>query len=70
MNKIATIQIGKYFLEAKDNVDIYYYPENITEYELANELKHLKKFYGKILFPRAWPAHIRPEKVMKWINGL
>lgn len=65
----AVIKIGEYSPVYEGPADVYYYPENIIEYELADELKHLKEFYDELLVPKEWPTHIRPEKVMTWING-
>ena len=49
--------------------DVYYYPENITEWELAEELLNLVQFYDELVFPIWWPPHLRKEKVIAWING-
>lgn len=29
--------------------DVYYYPENITEFELKDELTQLQEFYDKVV---------------------
>lgn len=49
--------------------DVYYYPENITEWELAEELLNLVQFYDELVYPIWWPPHLRKEKVIAWING-
>lgn len=49
--------------------DIYYYPEDVTEWELAEEISNLKEFYDEIIWPIYWPPHLREEKVKAWING-
>jgi hypothetical protein len=49
--------------------DVYYYPENVTEWELAEEISSLVEFYDELVYPIYWPPHIRKEKVITWING-
>lgn len=49
--------------------DVYYYPENVTEWELAEEISSLVEFYDELVYPIYWPPHIRKEKVIAWING-
>ena len=49
--------------------DVYYYPMNITEWELADEIEHLAEFYTELVYPIYWPPHIRKEKVIAWISG-
>ena len=49
--------------------DVYYYPMNITEWELADEIEHLAEFYTELVYPIYWPPHIRKDKVITWING-
>lgn len=51
------------------NCDIYYYPENITELELAEEISNLIEFYDDLVYPIYWPPHLRKEKIIAWING-
>ena len=69
MNKNAAIVIGDDNI-IKLNSDIYYYPNNITEYELMKEIIDLNKFYDKIYCLGEWPVHIRKEKIKSWIIGL
>ena len=49
--------------------DVYYYPENVTEWELAEEISCLGEFYDELVYPIYWPPHLRKEKVIAWING-
>ena len=49
--------------------DVYYYPENVTEWELAEEISSLVQFYDELVYPIYWPPHLRKEKVIAWING-
>lgn len=49
--------------------DVYYYPENVTEWELAEEISSLVEFYDELVYPIYWPPHLRKEKVIAWING-
>ena len=51
------------------NCDVYYYPENVTEWELAEEISSLVEFYDELVYPIYWPPHLRKEKVIAWING-
>ena len=48
--------------------DIYFYPQNITEWELGEELLHLVEFYDVLDYPISWPPHLRKEKVLEWIQ--
>lgn len=69
--KKAYIEIGDYsphVIEEKE-YHVYYYPEDITEWELAEEILHLIEFYDELVYPIYWPPHIRKEKVIAWING-
>ena len=49
--------------------DIYYFPEDITEWELAEEIAALAEFYVELVYPVYWPPHIRKDEVKAWING-
>ena len=49
------------------NCDVYYYPDHITEWELAEEIMNLVEFYDELVYPIYWPPHIRKEKVISWI---
>lgn len=51
--------------------DVYYFPESITEWELAEEISNLVPYYNELVYPIYWPPHIRKDKVIAWIeNGL
>lgn len=70
-NTKAAIVIGDEYIydpaEMQD-CDIYYYPENITEWELADEAEHLKEFYAALVWPIWCPQHIRLRKVREWVE--
>lgn len=53
-----------------DNCDVYYFPIDVTEWEIAEEISNIVEFYDEIVYPIWWPPHIREEKVKAWINGL
>lgn len=70
MNKIVIIEIagqGEYrkVLDYCNNnnisYDIYNYPDDITEWELDNELEHLIEYYCGAHIAQPLPAHIRYE---------
>lgn len=70
-NTKAAIIIGdNYFYDPEDVIDcdLYYYPADTTEWELADEAKHLLEFYAGLVWPIRWPQHIRLEKVKEWIE--
>ena len=52
-----------------DNCDVYYFPIDVTEWEIAEEISNIVEFYDEIVYPIWWPPHLRKDKVMKWING-
>lgn len=72
--KKAAIVIGdKRMYDPVDmwDCDVYYYPENVTEWELAEEISSLVEFYDELVYPIYWPPHLRKEKVITWIiNGI
>lgn len=71
--KKAAIVIGDeqlYDLVDMDDCDVYYFPIDVTEWEIAEEISNLVEFYDEIIYPIWWPPHIREEKVKAWINGL
>ena len=41
--------------------DVYAYPENMTEFELDDELNHLQEFYDGVIVQLPLPQHIRPS---------
>ena len=49
--------------------DVYYYPINVTEWELAEEISSLVEFYDELVYPIYWPPHIRKNKVIEWIEN-
>jgi hypothetical protein len=70
-NTKAAIIIGdNRFYDPEDMIDcdLYYYPTNITEWELADEAEHLLEFYTELVWPVWWPQHIRLGKVKEWIK--
>lgn len=67
-NTKAAIVIGNDFIDMRD-CDVYYFPNNVTEWELAEEIMNLVEFYDELVYPIYWPPHIRKEKVIAWING-
>jgi methylenetetrahydrofolate dehydrogenase (NADP+)/methenyltetrahydrofolate cyclohydrolase len=48
--------------------DVYAYPENITEFELDDELKHLQEFYDGVIVQLPLPLHIRSSVATNAIN--
>lgn len=70
-NTKAAIVIGDEYIydpAEMQGCDIYYYPENITEWELADEAEHLKEFYAVLVWPIWCPQHIRLRKVREWVE--
>ena len=70
-NKKAIIIIGDYYMSdptKEKECDVYYYPEDITEWELAEEISNLVEFYDALVLPIFWPPHLRKEKVIAWIQ--
>lgn len=41
--------------------EVYYYPENTTEFELVDEIEHLVEFYDGVIVQLPLPPHIRVE---------
>ena len=41
--------------------EVYYYPENTTEFELVDEIEHLVEFYDGVMVQLPLPPHIRVE---------
>jgi hypothetical protein len=73
IKKKAAIVIGDeqlYDPVDMDDCDVYYFPIDVTEWEIAEEISNIVEFYDKIVYPIWWPPHIREEKVKAWINGL
>ena len=68
--KIATITIGSY--GPPPIVDLahdYYFPANVTEWEIAEELSQLVEHYERVVYPIEWPPHLRGDKIIAWIEG-
>ena len=68
--KIATITIGSY--GPPPIVDLahdYYFPANVTEWEIAEELSNLVEFYERIVYPIEWPPHLRGDRIISWVEG-
>lgn len=72
INKKAAVIIGDYYMSnpvQEKEYDVYYYPEDITEWELAEEISNLVEFYDELVYPIYWPPHIRKDKVIAWIEN-
>lgn len=41
--------------------DVYAYPENMTEWELDDELSHMHEYYDGVIVQLPLPQHIRPH---------
>lgn len=68
--KIATITIGSY--GPPPIVDLahdYYFPENVSEWEIAEELSNLVEHYERVVYPIKWPPHLRGDKIISWVDG-
>lgn len=50
------------------NVDVYYYPEEITEEELCENIKLDQEFYDGVMVQLPLPPHIRQKAVVAAIN--
>ena len=69
--KKAAIIIGdKYMSDPTKELecDVYYFPEDITELELAEEIRNLIEFYDDLIYPIFWPPHLRGDKIIAWIK--
>lgn len=67
----AVIIIGDKYMRdpvKESECDVYYYPENITEWELAHEVADLMEFYADLAWPIWWPPHIRLGRVKKMVE--
>lgn len=60
----AIIVIGDVEVSEVD-YDIYYFPEDISEPELAEEVAALAGHYAKLVYPTYWPPHIRKKKIIE-----
>lgn len=73
--KLAIIQVGD--VETSNRceevdiiVDIYQYPEDITEYELCENIKLDQEYYDGVIVQLPLPPHIRERVVVAAINPL
>lgn len=69
--KLAIIQVGN--VEASNVgiiADIYQYPEDITEYELCENIKLDQEHYDGVIIQLPLPPHIRERVVVAAINPL
>ena len=66
--KIAIVEVGEsqeaiHLLERLKNegneVQLYSYPKDTTEFEFDDEIRHLKEFYDIVLLVPTLPSHIR-----------
>lgn len=66
--KIAIVEVGEsqeaiHLLERLKNegneVELYSYPRDTTEFEFDDEVRHLKEFYDIVLLVPTLPSHIR-----------
>ena len=69
--KKAYIEIGEHdpHVIREKEYHIYCYPEDISEWELAEEILNLVEFYDELVYPIYWPPHIRKDKVISWVEG-
>ncbi len=65
--KIAVIEIGEGGNYRLPGIDYYYYPSDVTEWELAEEIRSLIEFYDELIWPIGTPPHIRLNKVKEWV---
>lgn len=68
--KKAMVIIGDKQKIEYDDIDVYVFPVDITEWELANEINDLADFYQIVVWPKWYPPHIREKKVIEWMSGL
>ena len=70
--KTAIIEIGYHlpyeFYTNPSEYDVYYFPEDITEWELVEEIRNLVEFYDDLVYPIFWPPHLRKEKIITWVE--
>ena len=50
-------------IEPTDDEVVYVFPHDITEFELVDEIEHLREFYAEVVLPISWPAHIRESVI-------
>lgn len=50
-------------VEPVDDEVVYVFPHDTTEFELVDEIEHLREFYAEVVLPISWPAHIRESVI-------
>ena len=65
----AMIVIGETCDVYYPDYEVYYFPDYVTEWELAEEILNLVPYYDELVYPIYWPPHIRKEKVIAWIQN-
>lgn len=64
--KVAVIEIGETGMPHGD-WDYYYFPDDVSEWEIAEEISNLVEFYDELVWPIVGPPHIRLDKVKEWV---
>lgn len=71
ISKLAIIQVGNVEVSNVDIIaDVYQYPEDITEYELCENIKLDQEYYDGVIIQLPLPPHIRERVVVAAINPL
>ena len=65
----AMIVIGETCDVYYPDYEVYYFPDYVTEWELAEEILNLVPYYDELVYPIYWPPHIRKDKVITWVEG-
>ena len=65
----AMIVIGETCDVYYPDYEVYYFPDYVTEWELAEEILNLVPYYDELVYPIYWPPHIRKDKVIAWVEG-
>lgn len=65
----AMIVIGETCDVYYPDYEVYYFPDYVTEWELAEEILNLVPYYDELVYPIYWPPHIRKDKVVAWVEG-
>ena len=65
----AMIVIGETCDVYYPDYEVYYFPDYVTEWELAEEILNLVPYYDELIYPIYWPPHIRKDKVIAWVEG-
>ena len=70
-HKLAIIQVGNVETSNVGIIaDVYQYPEDITEYELCENIKLDQEHYDGVIIQLPLPPHIREKVVVAAINPL